>query len=72
MKNIFQTVQQHNLESVRDYEFLVEYVHSPYAFSLSFLKDPSLIGKQDEFGILKYKLNLDEELVEKFYETIRD
>jgi hypothetical protein len=36
---------------------------SPYAFSLSFLKDASLIGKEDDFGQLKYNLNIDEELV---------
>ncbi len=50
----------------------MEYIRSPYAFSISFLKDPTLLGKKDEFGILKYKLNLDEELVEKFYSTIKE
>jgi len=51
---------------------MVELVHSPYAFSMSFLKDPSIIGKNDEFGQLKYKINLDEELVKKFYQTIKE
>jgi hypothetical protein len=49
---------------------LIEFVNCPYAFSLSFLKDPLIIGKQDEFGQLKYNLNLDEKLVHKFYEAI--
>lgn len=39
---------------------------------MSFLKDPSLVGKNDEFGQLKYKLNLDEEAVLKFYGSIYD
>lgn len=43
---------------------MIEFVHSPYAFSLSFLKDLSLVGKEDAFGQNKYKLNLNEELVE--------
>ena len=50
---------------------MVELVQSPYAFSLSFLKDPTLIGKDDEFGQAKYNLNLDEKLVVEFYEAIR-
>jgi hypothetical protein len=57
---------------VRDYGFLLEFVQSPYAFSLSFLKDPNLVGKQDDLGINKYNINLDEELVEKFFEIIKD
>ena len=36
---------------------------SPYALSLSFMKDPSILGKEGEFGELKYSLNLDEDLV---------
>jgi hypothetical protein len=51
---------------------LIEFANCPYAFSLSFLKDPSIIGKQDDFGQLKYNLNLDEKLVLKFYEAIKD
>lgn len=55
-----------------DYGFLLEFVQSPYAFSLSFLKDPAIVGKPDDLGINKYNLNLDEELVEKFFEIIKD
>lgn len=43
---------------------MVEFVNSPYAFCLSFLKDPKLIGNEDPFGQNKYKLNLDEEVLE--------
>lgn len=43
---------------------------SPYSFSLSFLEDPGLIGKKDDLGHLKYKLNLNENLVKQFYEII--
>lgn len=72
MKNTSSSIQAENIEKVRDPSYLVEFVHSPYAFSLSFLKDPSLVSKKDEFGISKYKLNLDEELVEKFYQIIKE
>lgn len=50
--------------------FLDSYSKSPYAVSLSFLKDPILIGKDDEFGQLKFKLNIDEESLLKFYERL--
>lgn len=63
MQGISQTLQADNLEKVKKLDFLVEYVQSPYALSLSFLKDPSIIGKNDEFGQLKYNLNMDESLV---------
>jgi hypothetical protein len=43
---------------------MVEFINSPYALCLSFLKDPTLIGNEDAFGQNKYKLNLDEELLE--------
>lgn len=71
MKNTCVSVQSNNIEQVKDYNFLIEYVRSPYALSVSFLKDPRLLGMKDEFGILKYKLNLDEELVEKFYDIMK-
>jgi len=29
---------------------MLELASSPYAFSLSFLNDPSIIGKKDDFG----------------------
>lgn len=45
---------------------------SPYAFSLSFLKDPSIIGKNDDFGQLKYNLNLDEAAVLAFYQKLSE
>ena len=49
---------------------MVEFVNCPYAFCLSFLKDPSLVGNEDAFGQNKYNLNLDEELVEQFFEIL--
>lgn len=51
---------------------MVEFVNSPYAFSISFLKDPMLIGSEDAFGQNKYKLNLDEDLLEKFFNILDD
>lgn len=49
--------------------FIYNFVNSPYAFSLSFLKDPSIIGKNDDFQH-KYNLNLDEEAVLSFYQKL--
>ena len=51
---------------------MVEFVNSPYAFSISFLKDNTLIGSEDAFGQNKYKLNLDEDLLEKFFNILDD
>jgi hypothetical protein len=51
-------------------QFLNLFIQSPYALSISFMKDPSLLGKNDELGVSKFKLNLDEELVQKFYERL--
>jgi hypothetical protein len=56
MTMICPTIQSHNLEKVKDIGFFSIFAQSPYALSLSFLKDPSLVGKGDE----KYNLNLDE------------
>ena len=67
MQGISHTLQSNNLEQIKNLEFLVDFVQSPYALSLSFLKDPSIIGKNDDFGQLKYNLNLDESLVAQFY-----
>lgn len=72
MRDITKTIQSSNLSVAADYCFMVEFVRSTYSFSLSFLKDPSLIGKQDEYGQLKYNLNLDEKAVRDFYKTIED
>lgn len=39
------TVQASNMnEVVSQMEFMINFVRSPYSFSLSFLKDPSIIG----------------------------
>lgn len=43
---------------------------SPYALSVSFLKDPKLLGLKDEFGQAKYKLNLDEEALKDFFKQL--
>ena len=72
MNDITHSMQSHNIESVRDENYLQEFIKSPYGLSLSFLKDPSIIGKEDEFGQLKYNLNLDEALVDRFYQIIRE
>lgn len=50
-KNTYKTLQANNIDQfLGDFGFLIEFVHSPYAFSLSFLKDPSIIGKNDDYG----------------------
>jgi hypothetical protein len=72
MQDTSKTLQRNNAQQFIDLAVMVEFVHSPYAFSLSFLKEPQLIGKEDEFGQNKYKINLDEELVEEFYSRIRE
>lgn len=72
MKDTCKSLQSKNIEDIKDYNYLVEFVHSPYAFSLSFLRDPTLIGNEDVFGQNKYKLNLDEELLDKFFEILKD
>ncbi len=59
MTMISPTIQSHNLEKVKDIGFFSIFAQSPYALSLSFLKDATMIGKPDE----KYNLNLDEQLV---------
>ena len=51
-------------------DFIVAFTKSPYALSLSFLKDPTIIGKNDEFGQLKYNLNLDEDALMNFYAKV--
>ena len=72
MKEISQTVQSSNLESTINYSFMVEFIASPYALSLSFLKDPSILCKEDEFGQNKYKVNLDETKVLEFYRRMKE
>jgi len=50
MQEIAHSIQRHNMNLISDYSFLVEFVNSPYAFSISFLKDKSIIGYDDPFG----------------------
>lgn len=64
------TLQGHNLEKIVDLGFFSMIAQSPYAVSLSFLKDASLIGAADSEA--KYNLNLDEAMISKFYQIIRD
>jgi hypothetical protein len=40
MNNIKQTLQLHNIELSKNIEFINDFIQSPYALSLSFLKDP--------------------------------
>jgi hypothetical protein len=61
MKDMFNTLQSSNFDiAAADFNYLMDLCQCPYSFSLSFLEDPSLIGKKDDLGQLKYKLNLDE------------
>ena len=63
MNQVYSTLQSHNLDSASDFNFLAHLCSSPYSLSLSFLDDISLIGKKDDLGHLKYKLNLNEKMV---------
>ena len=38
------------MHKIKDINFMYDFIQSPYALSMSFLKDPSIIGKQDDFG----------------------
>jgi hypothetical protein len=46
--------------------FLIPFSKSPYALSVSFLKDKTLLGKPEA----KYDLNLDEKSVNLFYDRL--
>jgi hypothetical protein len=71
MHKITDSVQSSTMEGrVSDLEFISSFVMSPYSFSLSFLRDPTIIGKNDEFGQNKYNLNLDEQAVLTFYQKL--
>jgi hypothetical protein len=71
MHKITDSVQSSTMaERVNDLEFISSFVMSPYSFSLSFLRDPTIIGKNDEFGQNKYNLNLDEQAVLTFYQKL--
>lgn len=50
MRDMCKTLQHHNLMEIKHHHYMVEFVNSPYAFCLSFLQDPSIIGKEDPFG----------------------
>jgi hypothetical protein len=51
MDKITNTVQSGSIDAlVGKLDFISAFVLSPYAFSLSFLKDPSIVGKSDDFG----------------------
>ena len=63
MNSISYTLQKGNVEKIVDLREMQSLAASPYALSLSFMKDPSILGKEGEFGELKYSLNLDEDLV---------
>lgn len=63
MSSITHSLQAANIEKIRDIGYFSTFVQSPYALSLSFLKDPTILGRNDDLGQSKYSLNLDEELV---------
>ena len=65
METICPTIQAANVEAIRDIGLFSLFAQSPYALSLSFLEDRSLIGNNDAEA--KYNLNLDEEAVATFY-----
>jgi hypothetical protein len=68
MDKITRTVQVDAIEELSGKaNFIAAFTKSPYSVSLSFLKDPTIIGKNDDFGQLKYNLNLNEEAVMQFY-----
>ena len=71
MEEITRTVQAGTIDELSGKsDFIKAFTKSPYALSLSFLKDPSIVGKNDDFGQLKYNLNLDEEAVMSFYSKL--
>ena len=72
MSSITHSLQGGNLDKIKDIGYFSTFVQSPYALSVSFLKDLSLLGKNDDLGQSKYSLNLDETLVKKFYQIIRE
>jgi len=37
---------------------------------MSFLKDPKILGVEDEHGLNKFSLNLDEEALSMFYDHL--
>ena len=51
-------------------EFLKSFSLSPYALSLSFLKDPSIVGSTESEA--KFSLNLDEETLEEYYKKLEE
>ena len=54
MSSITHSLQAANLEKIRDIGYFSTFVQSPYALSLSFLKDPTILGKNDALGHSKY------------------
>ena len=62
-----------DLERIKNIPSFQDLCFSPYAYSMSFMKDLQLIGKEDSGDISdKYNLNLDEELVGEYYRIIRE
>ena len=49
-ENTWTTIQASNIEECLSSAFLVAIAKSPYALSLSFLKDQKLVGRQDDLG----------------------
>lgn len=62
-----------NLEHIKNIQSFQDLCLSPYALSMSFMKNTQLIGKEDTGDISdKYNLNLDEELVDEYYKIITE
>jgi len=72
MQGVCKTIQKEEMAEPMKLYFLVDYFQSPYSFSLSFLSDQTLLGKEDSMGQNKYNLNLDEAAVLRFYELMRE
>ena len=52
--------------------FLAKFVQSPYALSISFLKEQKewQLESKDSLGLSRWELNLDEDTLAKFFERL--
>ena len=72
MQGICKTLHKGDLVEPMKLYFLVDYFQCPYSFSLSFLNDQTILGKDDSMGQNKYNLNLDEAGVHRFYDLMKE
>ena len=64
------SIQASNVEQSISQLFLRSYSTSPYAVSISFMKNITLLGYDDDLGQSKFDLNLDESSLLKFYQNL--